>query len=95
MFPSKTPTEKTALDLELDRLYAHTAAIPPTSDDYAKMVDQLIKLQTLKDLNSPKGVSNDVKATIIANLAGIAAILWHERAGIVTSKAISFVRQLR
>lgn len=91
----KPVVETTALDLEIARLYAIAAAHSSDSDEYVTTIDQLIKLETLKDSRSPKGISNDVKATIAANLAGITAILLHERVGIITSKAVNFILKLK
>lgn len=95
MFTPKTPTEPTTLDILIDDLIAVMPTYPRDSDEYAAMVTQLVKLYPLKDAERPKTLSPDVLATISANLLGIAAILWHERAGIVTSKALSFVMKLR
>lgn len=94
MFAKTTP-EPSSLDNAIERLHKEMRETYPTTDDYAKFVDQLIKLQTLKDNSSPQRLSADAKATLFANLAGILLILNHERAGIVTSKALSFVSKLR
>lgn len=62
----------------------------------AKLVDQLIQLYKLRENeNSRFSVNPDVLATIAANLAGILLILSFEHAGVVTSKALSFVLKLR
>lgn len=96
MFTPKTPTnERTDLDVVIDNLMSEMTPVRCDADSYAKMVDQFVKLYPLKDAERPKKLSPDVLATISANLIGIAAILWHERAGIVTSKALTFVMKLR
>jgi len=95
MFTSKTPIEPTALDHIIDDLLTDMQAYPRDSDEYAKMAAQFVKLYPLKDAERPKTISPDVLATVAANLLGIAAILYHERAGIVTSKALGFVLKLR
>ena len=95
MFTSKTPIEKTVLDHVIDDLMLAMADEPSDSEEYAKMVAQFVKLYPLKDAERPKTISPDVLATVGANLLGIAAILYHERAGIVTSKALGFVLKLR
>lgn len=91
----KTVADPTEIENAIDRLLEHMTTKAPDSDEYAQTVDQLVKIHALKEAEKPKSMSPDVKATIIANLVGIGAILWHERAGIVTSKALSFVTKLR
>lgn len=39
-------------------------------------------------------ISADQWAAIVANLSGIAAILWFEKANVLTSKALSFVPKI-
>lgn len=95
MFKQKTVAEITPLELEIERLHAFMGGLNITDDQYSKAVDQFIKLQTLIDAQRPEKLSIDAKATIFANLAGIMLILNHERAGIVTSKALSFISKLR
>jgi hypothetical protein len=41
-----------------------------------------------------RGISADQWAAIIANVAGIAAILYFEKANVLTSKALSFVPKI-
>lgn len=65
------------------------------SDAYAQMADQLTKLYALKDHTVAKRVSPDVLATIGANIVGILLIVGHERANVLTSKAMSFIKQAR
>jgi len=91
----KTPVAKTELENAIDRLLTHMTKFDPDSDEFEKMTDQVVKLHTLKEAEKPESLSIDAKATIFANLAGILLILNHERAGIVTSKALSFITKLR
>jgi len=46
-------------------------------------------------LTEPKRISPDTLATIGANLLGIMIIIGHERAHVVTSKALGFIMKLR
>lgn len=48
-----------------------------------------------KDFAAPNRVSVDTWAVIAANLLGIILIIGHERANVVTSKALGFVSKLR
>jgi len=66
------------------------------SDAFHKMADQLSKFYKLKELEAtPRRVKPDTLALIAGNLVGIVLILNYEKAGIVTSKALSFVLRAR
>lgn len=67
----------------------------PEDPQFNKIADQLIKLQDIKHSTKSRKISADMKAGIVANLAGIAMIIGHERANVVTSKALGFVQKLR
>lgn len=85
------------LDLEINRLLIDMSSMTRLTDaEYPKMVELLNSLmKTRNETNNPSRMSADVKATIAANLAGIVLILSHERAHVVTTKAISFIQKLR
>jgi hypothetical protein len=70
------------------------AGVTADSEEFEKMTDQLVKLHALKTNESRPRISPDVKATILANLAGIAIVVGHERTHIVTSKALGFIKKL-
>jgi hypothetical protein len=91
----KTETEPTTLDRAIDAVLLQMLELDASTKEYAAMADQLLKLNKLKEENLPRRVSADTLATVIANLVGIAMILNHERAGVVASKAVSFVMKLR
>jgi len=95
MFTPKTAAEPTALDLAIDRLHTDMRENPTDSEEYAKLVDHLVKLHNLNEAEKPKGLSTDVKATIAANLAGIGMIIFHERANVIATKGLAFVQKLR
>lgn len=88
-------TEKSKLDEALDEVFAELKATTADTPEYAKAVKQLTKLYKLKEIDSKKRVSPDTLALIAANLGGIAIIVGYERANIMTSKALGFIRQLR
>jgi len=60
------------------------------SEEYGTMVSRLDKLYAMKNTNKNR-VSKDAIWTIGANILGIILILGHERANVVTSKALSFI----
>jgi hypothetical protein len=81
------------LDLEAAISDAFTALtdVDKNTPEYASMVDQLTKLYALKESNSKRRVSPDTLAIVAGNIIGILMIVGHERANVVTSKALSFV----
>lgn len=91
----RTPCGSSGLDKVIDSLLNEMNSVMSDTEAYSKMVDQLVKLCTLRDNLRPKGVSNDTLAVIAGNLFGILIIVGFERANVVTSKALSFVLKLR
>lgn len=91
----KKSSENTGLDEEIGHLFKEMKEINTDSEDYALMVDQLVKLYSLKAQMAKKRVSPDTMAIVAGNLVGILVIVWHERANVVTSKAVNFVMKLR
>jgi len=94
MFIMKPQKDDDQLIAAIDALYAKMSELSPESREYAAVVDQLQKLYSLKD-NSKSYVSPDTLAMVAGNLAGILLIVGHERAHVVTSKAINFLLKLR
>lgn len=64
-------------------------------DEYVQVMDQIDTLSKLIEAEMPKPLSMDALVVAAANIGGIALIVGHERAHIVTSKAISFVGKFR
>jgi len=95
MFTAKPRDEESGLKKAIDEVIREMARRSSDSDEYAKMVDQLSKLYSLKEIDSPGRVSPDTLAIVIGNLIGIILIVGHERTNVVTSKALSFVMKLR
>ncbi len=95
MFTPKTPTEKSGLEKAIDSVLTDMNTVTSETEEYAASVDQLVKLYSIKDIDRPKRVSPDTLAIIAGNLAGILVIVGHERANIVTSKALGFLLKLR
>lgn len=95
MFNQEPAVEKSGLEKAIDSVLIEMAELESSADDYAKMVNQLSKLYSLKEIDSKKRVSPDTMATVAANLIGIILIVGHERVHIITSKALNFVMKLR
>lgn len=96
MFTFKPTTKTFELQDVIDKLHNELIVLNSSTEEYAKIADQLVKLYNLKDatVRSQK-VSADVLATIAANLGTALLVLNFERAGVVTSKAFSFVGKLK
>lgn len=95
MFTKKTPCEDSGLEKAIDTLLASMSTEHCDSEEYAKMVVSLEKLYKLKEIDAPKRVSPDTLAIIGGNILGIVMILTHEKAHVVTSKALGFVMKAR
>lgn len=95
MFTKKTVIEDPALQAEIDALLSDMSNADRSSKEYLTMTDQLVKLYGLKDDKSKRRVSADTLAVVAGNLAGILLIVGHEKAHVVTSKALGFVMKAR
>lgn len=92
MFAKKSSTATAVnLDQAIDKLLFQMDNVNGDADEYAKMADQLVKLYKLKEVDSKKRVSPDTLAVVAGNLLGILVIVGHEKAHVMTSKAIGFV----
>lgn len=91
MFIFEQP-EDPGLQEAIDRILESMKDERPDSDEYAKMVRQLSELYSLKQ--KPQRVSADTLVSVLANLFGIFVIVGHERAHVVTSKALNYIRTL-
>lgn len=99
MFTKKSSTNKDGLTKAIDSLLEEMSDLNGDDPEYAKMADQLTKLYALKEVDhrveSTRRVSMDTLAVVGANLAGILMIVGHERANVVTSKALSLLLKLK
>jgi hypothetical protein len=94
MFTKKTEDDKPTLETAIDDVLSEMRLKEPDEESYSKMADQLVKLYELKKYDISKKISAETWATIGAHLGGILLIVGHERANVVTSKAIGFVTKL-
>lgn len=99
MFTKKSSTNKDGLTKAIDSLLEEMSDLNGDDPEYAKMADQLTKLYALKEVDhrveSNSRVSMDTLAVVGANLAGILMIVGHERANVVTSKALNLLMKLK
>lgn len=94
MFISKERPE-THIEAALERAISELANHAVESAEYGQIMNQIEKLHAMKESEKPSRVSKDTWAMIGANLTGILLIIHHERADIITSKALSFAQKIR
>jgi len=87
--------EPTKLDDAMNDVYSEMKGFTADTDEYGIMVDQLIKLHSMRAMDKTRRIHPDTLATISANLVGIALVLHYERLHVVTSKALNLVLKLR
>lgn len=90
---------ETTLEETIARVLKTMTEYPCQSNEYVNLTDTLVKLHALKEndhkIKHSRRVDSNTIAMVIGNLAGIAAILSHERAHVIASKALSFVMKTR
>lgn len=91
MFPfAKEPSQ---LDAALDKAYAALNNQKETDAEYAKILDQIVKLHSMKEDEKSSRVSPDTWAVIGTNLVGIMLIIRHEHVNVITSRAMNLVKR--
>ena len=85
------PTEKSGLQKTIDSVLHEMNSVNADSKEFSKMNKQLVKLYSMKDIETPNRVSLDTLVLVTGNLLGIVLIIGHERTHVVTSKALQFV----
>jgi hypothetical protein len=93
MFRKPKPSSK--LELAIDALLDRIATEEYDFEETPKIVDQVTKLIKLKETSTPKRPSPDTWILVAGNLIGIVIIIGHERANVITSKALGFVMRLK
>jgi hypothetical protein len=87
--------KQSKLDLAIDVLLGEMLDPGYAADDWAKMIEQLTKLYKLKEQDSRSRPSADTLLIVGANIVGIILIIGHERASIITTKALGFIMRLK
>jgi excinuclease UvrABC nuclease subunit len=91
MFKNKPDTTPSELEKSITAAIKQLEFVPAYSDEYANIITAIEKMTALSATKQRQPVSSDTIALIVGNLVGIVAILQFEKAGVVTSKALSFV----
>lgn len=83
------------LESELERMIRRLNSEVPLSEEYAKTLTLVERLEEMMEKEKPSSVSKDTLVTVAANLAGIFMIIRHEHVNVITSKALGFVIRSR
>lgn len=87
---TKNETES-QLDAEIRSALTELKLLEKTSEDYGTLVERISKLHKLKTEERSRQISTDTALNVAANIFAILVIVNHERAGVITSKALGFV----
>lgn len=93
MFTRKPSEVDIAFDDLVFKAIAETSLYEVTDESYIIAKKHLIELMKLRE--KPQRITPDALLAAGVNLAGILAILHHERVNVIASKALSFVTKLR
>lgn len=83
--------KKSALDHQIDDVYEKMMKEEVDSHEHATLLKTLTELYKIKKEQTHDRVDASTKATIVANLAGIVIVMNHERAHVISTKALSFL----
>lgn len=96
LFTAKKTNDVDLLQQAIDNLYSELAGFPAETEGYDLITNQIIKLQKLqKEITPSWRPSPDALVGAGGSLLGILLILNFERAGVVASKALSFVSKAK
>lgn len=84
--------EQTALDIALDKAMKELSRHKVGSDEYNKVLENVIKIHAMKVKDKPDSLSLDTLVLAASNLVGILLIIGHEQIGnVLTSKALGLL----
>ena len=83
--------KKSLLDAEIIHVRDEMEKLDPSSEKYTVCARNLKLLCESKNENS---IDSKTWALIVCNLGGIALVLWHENAHVITSKAFNLVKKV-
>lgn len=87
----KSKDKRTKLEKEIDSVLELMEDLDPGDSDYQVYLDTVERLNKAKSYEKPRSISPDTKAIIVANLVITGAILWYEKANVITSKVGSYL----
>lgn len=86
------PKVNTYVDNEISRTITVLQGHEPNSKEYGETLEQLQKLQKIRQEEKPDRLSTDAMFQGFVSILGIGLILQHEHLHPITSKALSFIR---
>lgn len=94
MIKMKAKRDKTKAELEV--LYDTIKGMDPASDDYARIVDQIQKLEEVMDKKRNR-LSADGILSAVASIGSLLLVINAEEIGqkILSGRAFSFIRKIR
>lgn len=95
MFKRKqNSNEYAGLKDEIERLLSDLENYDPSDDEYIKIVDRIIKLDSMNHtVVEKKELSKDAILGAVVSVLGILLVINTERVGAITSKAFSLIRK--
>lgn len=93
MFNFKPSNTRQPIDDTIDELLEDMKGLVADDEAYGVAMNRLERLYAIKQQNARQRVSPDTMAIVAGNLAGIILIVGHERAHMVTSRALDFVKK--
>lgn len=86
-----------AIDEKIAQLHSVLDGLDEFSDEYAAVVDQIVKFEKLKnDIKSPSWTpSPDAVLAAVATIGTTILVLHYEKLGAVTSKAFGFIGKMK
>jgi len=91
MFKKITKKDRrTALEKEIETVIKTLSKLKPSDDMYTTATDNLEKLYNMKSKDSRK-VSPDTMAVVVGSIVGTVLVLYFEKTGAITTKAVSWI----
>lgn len=87
----KKQKQPSGLDIAITDVLSDMKGFTSDADEYTTMVDQLVKLHSLKDCEKPQRVNKDTLIIVAGNLLGIVMILSYEKTNVITTRALQFM----
>ena len=89
------PKDEPNFNVPINDLLPKLANAEPGTEEYQKLLNHLQQLAAIRDASRPKSLSQDAVVTAASSLLGILIIVGHERAHVVTSQAMKFIRMAK
>lgn len=85
-------SEPSLLDKEITRVTRELDNHIVSSEEYASLVDQLVRLHKLRNEEKSLRVSNDTLILAGTNLLGILMVITYEHSNVITSRAMGMIK---